>query len=656
MHEELRKAISWCLRILTATGLVISANGYDSRVIDQCYRLPVMEHMFDQSLYSADPFVLAFDSFNPHVGYLYLIKFLEAAIGLSLALFLIYVLTLAVCIHAIWKIRASLFPNLSSLSDWLLVLMFSLCKAGNIGTNHLWEDHLLDRQIGFTLGWLMLMIWLNSRPSRHLLIAILCGLTAIVHPGLGLLYAALWTGIIACYFLIFEFQYLSLLRWCMLICGCMLPWALLYLPQSAELKAGVDPKLFWELATELQGPQHMRPIHWRATQWYAACLLLIWGGVQAFENRRQLHRDRMIIRLGLWCGLIVTGLLLAVLCIEFFQNLNIALAQPFRLATPLRGMMLVLMLPSLIRALKSPFLLTKSRAIALILSLRSDMALMIMLEIEILVWIFRRITRRSSDSPPSFSESLLSVFLQLGGIYWLWQHDPRESHYLILLGYLVGLAFHLIQRIFRSKNGTLIEIEHVNVGIKRKIRWALYAWTLPVASLVLTNDVTSAIGEAMPLKFLGHRWRIHEIPRSDSEKLGLWIRQNLPRETLILSPPRDKSLRLWSQRSLVANIAGSPYQAAALKIWAERVSNLAMFQKDLSQFAQEWPTRRVEFENQFEKANQEQILRWAQEYQADCLVLPVRQNDLGLAESGWQSIRSEGRLSLWIRQHYGKKR
>lgn len=656
MQEKSRKAIGWCLRVLTATGLVISANGYDSRVIDQCYRLPVMEHMFDQSLYSADPFVLAFDSFNPHVGYLYLIKYLESATGLSLALFLLYVLTLAVCIHAIWKIRASLFPNLSSLSDWLLVLMFSLCKAGNIGTNHLWEDHLLDRQIGFTLGWLMLLIWLNPRPSGNLLIAVLCGLTAIVHPGLGLLYAALWTAIIACYSLIFEFRYLSFMRWCMLICGCMLPWAWLYLPQSAELKAGVDPKLFWELATELQGPQHMRPIHWRATQWYAACLLIIWGGLQAFENRRQFQHDRIKINLGLWCGLIVAGLIVAVPGIELIQNLNITLAQPFRLATPLRGIMLVLMLPSLIRALKSPLFVTKSRAITLILSLRSDMALLIMIEIEVLVWIFRRITQRSSDSPPSLSESLLSVFLQLGGIYWLWKHDPRESHYLILLGYLVGLTFQMIQWIFRSKKWTWNQLERVNVGMKRKIRWVLYAWTLPALSLMLTHDIKSASSVAMPLEFLGHRWRIHEIPRSDSEKLGIWIRQNLPRETLILSPPRDKSLRLWSQRSLVANIAGSPYQAAALKIWAERVRNLAMFQQDLSQFAHEWPTKRVDFENQFEKADQEQIFRWARDYQADCLVLPASQDDLGLSESGWQRIRTEGRLGLWIRQHSGKKR
>src|SRR4051812_32191334 len=76
-------------------GLFLTLRGYHSRDGDQAYRLPLLLHRQDPALYADDPFVRAFDAFNPHRGSLTLLDVASRPLGLSAALAGLFAATFA---------------------------------------------------------------------------------------------------------------------------------------------------------------------------------------------------------------------------------------------------------------------------------------------------------------------------------------------------------------------------------------------------------------------------------------------------------------------------------------------------------------------------------------------------------------------------------
>src|SRR6185312_16854837 len=76
-------------------GLYLSLRGYHSRDGDQAYRLPLLLHQQNPNLFEHDPFVVAFEAFNPHRGSLALLDILSGLMGLSATLAVLWVLTFA---------------------------------------------------------------------------------------------------------------------------------------------------------------------------------------------------------------------------------------------------------------------------------------------------------------------------------------------------------------------------------------------------------------------------------------------------------------------------------------------------------------------------------------------------------------------------------
>ena len=136
-------------------GFYLTLRGYHSFDGDQAYRLPLAA-CTGKTLGSIadDPFVQAFEAFNPHRGSLTVLDVVTRPLGLSAGLFVIFVLTFgATCLgvdrlaRAVWPMRG---PNVGLVAVGLVLA----AKAGNIGTNHLFEAMVLDRLIAFALGWL----------------------------------------------------------------------------------------------------------------------------------------------------------------------------------------------------------------------------------------------------------------------------------------------------------------------------------------------------------------------------------------------------------------------------------------------------------------------------------------------------------------------
>src|SRR5271165_7046644 len=100
--ERLRNAPEWrlprCLGYCLILGLFLTLHGYHSFDGDQAYRLPLLLHRLDPTIYADDPFVRAFDLFNPHRGSLMILGWVTGLLGLAAGLLGVFiVLFLTTC-------------------------------------------------------------------------------------------------------------------------------------------------------------------------------------------------------------------------------------------------------------------------------------------------------------------------------------------------------------------------------------------------------------------------------------------------------------------------------------------------------------------------------------------------------------------------------
>src|SRR5947209_2516582 len=128
---------------LLILGLYLTLRGYHSLDGDQAYRLPLLLHRQDPALYADDPFVRAFDAFNPHRGYLALLDLASRPLGLSAGLAALFGLTFAVTCLGIERLARASWPEAGPGVGVVAVVLILLAKAGNVGTNHLFEGMLL---------------------------------------------------------------------------------------------------------------------------------------------------------------------------------------------------------------------------------------------------------------------------------------------------------------------------------------------------------------------------------------------------------------------------------------------------------------------------------------------------------------------------------
>src|SRR3954454_10249993 len=175
----------WAI-LLLFLGAYLTLRGYHSLDGDQAYRLPLLLHRQDPALFADDPFVRAFDAFNPHRGYLALLDVASRPFGLSAGIFALFVTTFVATCLGLDRLARAAWPERGPDVGLVAIGLALTAKAGNIGTNPLFEAMLLDRLIGFALGWLALA-WAVERPATHgTRAAVAIGLAALAHPSIGL--------------------------------------------------------------------------------------------------------------------------------------------------------------------------------------------------------------------------------------------------------------------------------------------------------------------------------------------------------------------------------------------------------------------------------------------------------------------------------------
>ncbi|MGO9914139.1 MAG: DUF6798 domain-containing protein [Isosphaeraceae bacterium] len=612
-----RELPRWLVYFLVL-GFYLTLRGYHSFDGDQAYRLPLLLHWQNPQLYAGDPFVQAFDGFNPHRGALMVLDGVARPLGLPAGLFVLFVLTFGATCLGVARLARAAWPEAGDHVGLLAVGLVLAAKAGNIGTNHLFEAMLLDRLIAFALGWLALAQVVTD-PLRHRWRApgAIC-LATLIHPSLGLQLA-------------------------MFLCGCWMAWPLLgrwtdtpfrtaiqgmaglivavvpglavNVDSGSSLLSGMPADVFWLLSVELQSPQHMLPHLWRMPQWLAWSSYLVLAGLACSSGNglRQAGREhgskdaysplpwppartRLIIALLV----ILAGLAVAWFFIEIRHQVRVTVFQPFRMATVARGIALVLVSGRLIALWQRGTWQGRLRSILMAVGLIGDWLLVVVTLSELAVSIIEAVRSRSRRFQSwSFVDGGVFLAMLALGLYFLAHHDTEYGHIPLLAalgaGSLAGILGRRGRRSFLSRSWSTEWTAPRLGGV------LALAWCVPLAALMAAAVPWNHPWSRHPLvASLLNRCRFIEVPVNDVERLALWCQEHTPATARFIGPPGPKTFRLWSLRSLAFNRAASPYHAAGLADWYARFQDHVDFHVPPVEFVRVYVRDRHRFEARYQ--------------------------------------------------------
>ena len=617
-------------------GVYLTARGYHAFDGDQAYRLPILLHAQNPAVYQSDPFVRGFDTFNPHLGYLGLLRFANFPLGLSSALAILFGLTLIATSIGVDRFARSVWPESGRKVGLVALVLVLLAKAGNIGTNHLYESTLLDRLIGFAMGWLALSACV-ANPKRCLIrSACWVGLAAWVHPSVGL-QLALTLAVSWVFWAMRQGRTEVTARDAGLaILGlgiALIPGLALMIGQGGRLFTGLPVEEFRQLAVLVQGPQHMLPSTWRTPQWLAwACYptlaLLAFARTTNFPSppwpaARWRMAMLMVVNLA--------SLGAAYLAIEVVGDLRVTLFQPFRMATLARGLALVAVSGRVLALWNRGDFPGRARALLIAVGLSADWTLVVATMVDGIMFLCERMTANESVT------NAVGAVLLILGLGFLTRHDTEsgQAPLTLALGVLVV--------------GTLLARFRTLCWTPRRMAWALLvAWFVPISALgvggLMARPDRYAWSEALVA-----RCRFAEVPTDDIERLAVWCRDHTEPSAIFVTPPGPKDFRLWSRRSVAFNRASSPYHAAGLGDWAARYRDHVAFEGSTPAFVQAYLNDRHALEARYGQMTDIEKAALARRQGANYIVAAAPASLKNSDTAGpLKLLRIEGRYAVYV--------
>jgi hypothetical protein len=650
-------------------GLYLTFRGYHSFDGDQAYRLPLLLHRQDPKLYAGDPFVTAVDAFNPHSGWLLVLDLVTRPLGVSAGLFLIFALTFGATCLGIDRLARGVWPQLGPVAGLVAIVLVLAAKAGNIGTNHIFEAMVLDRQVAFALGW-MALAQLAIQPDRgRPLVMAAIGVATLVHPSAGLQLALVLSASSAAWCVLqrwTEVSYRNAFLWIAGLAAAVIPGAVLNLGAGPRLMGEMPASDFWLLSVELQSPQHMLPHLWRMPQWLAVMSYLALAalavshlkigrsvGPECNDHNASIPfawpaaRARLLITLAL----IVAGLAVAWYLIEMRHIVQATVFQPFRMATMGRGIALLLMAGRVVNLWRAGRWLPRMRAILLAVSVIGDWLMVVVTLAELAASVVE--AARSRLTPVSAWQAVDAVVfvVMLGvGLNFLGHHDTEYGHLPLLAAIGVGVASGLPG--IRQSPAFTVRATWTWTRARWRASMAV-AWAVPVAALVAAAvPLDHELARSGLVRGLIGRCRFAPVPADDVERLALWCRDHTPTTARFIGPPGPKTFRLWSQRSLAFNRSSSPYHATGLADWFGRFQDHVAFRGDVESFVHSYLGDRHGFEARYDQLADTELVALALRQGASFVVARAPRQSQGRGaiprlDSPLELLHVEGRCAVY---------
>lgn len=610
-------------------GLYLTLRGYHSLDGDQAYRLPLLLHAQDPALYSRDPFVTAFDQFNPHQGSLLALGGATALLGLSGGIFALFLATFLLTCGAVDRLARDVWAGQARAAGWVAIALILTAKAGNIGTNHLFEAMLLDRLMAMAAGW-WAIAWMVGEPQAGWWRAGAALVpAAIIHPSLGLQFALVVAGT---WIALAFFKKRSLVSWGLAARGiaaaglAVLPGLLLNLDASGSIQRGLSPEDFWTLSVELQSPQHMLPHLWRMPQWLA------WGAYLVLAATAMIRTPEPSVprvRLALMLAVMLAWLAGSWFAIEVLRSPRMTIFQPFRLATVARGLCLVLVSGRLVGLWSRGSWFARTRAVLIGVALAGDWMLVAVTLAELGATTLEHLGERFRRMVPFLYGGILTW-----GLFFLSRHDTESGHWPLLLALGACLLFRMFASVRRA-GGWLVDRVPSRPGLTLAL-----AWSAPVLALVAGVFPVNAPG----FRGLSARCRLVPVAVDDVERLGVWCREHTPVDARFIGPPGPKTFRLWSRRSLAFNRAGSPYHAEGLADWFARFQDHVDLHVPPAEFVRAYVAGRHRLEARYDALDETQLVDLAVRQGADHVIAAATTST---GKGRLERLHAEGRYAVY---------
>jgi hypothetical protein len=647
-------------------GAYWTAKGYHILDGDQAHRLPLLLHGLDPRAFDADPFVRSFDAFNPHRGSLWLVGAVARVVGLSAALTILFVLTFAASVSGVARLGRTIWPGTGNRAGLAAVGLFLIAKAGNIGTNHLFESMLLDRLMALSLAWLAAAAVVEDPRRGWRFSAIALGGAAAIHPSIGLQLSLVFAGAWLAWALAGSVGWRVAIPAATAALLAVAPGLALNLAPFGSLRDGLAPETFWLLTVELQSPQHMLPHLWRMPQWLAAGAYLMLalislrvassslegeggrrpdaggssppaGRLRSQGRREEGTEPAARLRLVLMLGVVLFWLACSWAAVEIVRHVGATVFQPFRMATFARGLALVCAAGYVVALWDRGGCMPRLRAALIPLGLTGDWLLVVVVGVETATLAAEGIGRRVRIE--SLGTVAFTGALAYGGLF-LSRHDTEHGGRSLLALIVASLVAAWVVR--RASGRTF-------TWTRRRWRWAMgLAWATPVAALVAgLAPLESSITASPIVRGLVARCRFSAAPVDDVEILASWCRANTPTTARFIGPPGPKGFRLWSRRSLAFNRAGSPYHAEGIHDWYLRFADHVDFRGTPGEFVRAYLDGRHRLEARYDAMSDAQLAALAARQGADHVVA-LRREALDEGPDGpLEFLHAEGKYAVY---------
>jgi len=317
--------------LLTAT-LALLVNGYRYGVGDQVEQLPIVRRILDPQWLSADPYVNAQAGFNPRFYFAHLMAALARVaplwvVALGLQWLCMAGLALATAWFA-WTCFGSVLGGSLACAGATMALPFYL---GNEGAA--WTNTLISSSPALTLAVAGLSLAIQERGRAA---ALLCGVSAVFHPLVGLETGALVIAATAVRQFVRGRGSAIVLREALLGGAILAPFALLWIvPAMASpgFAEHLDSRAFIDTLAHYRAPHHYLPRQWPREQFLWAAVFSAALGMAWLDWWRRAPVDRAKARVAAaLVGGVVSGYLIAVVFVEFIPMRLIVVAQLFRLS------------------------------------------------------------------------------------------------------------------------------------------------------------------------------------------------------------------------------------------------------------------------------------------------------------------------------------
>jgi hypothetical protein len=352
-------------------------------------------------------------------------------------------------------------------------------------------------------------------------------------------------------------------------------------------------------------------------------------------------------------GVILFFLGAAWVAIDVNHNLRIAIFQPFRMATVARGLALVLIAGRLVELWERGGWLARIRSVLIAVALVGDWLLVVVTITELAVslceWFVERVRQDRLPFAGRMTSVVFAAFTAYG-VFFLSRHDTESGHWPLLA--VLGVALVVISLAGKVLSPDRLRFKGEMWSLPAQ-RWALIAaWLIPVAALIAGLVPADHAAARWPLVHgLVARCRFAATPIDDIERLAVWCKQHTPKNARFIGPPGPKTFRLWSQRSLAFNRAGSPYHAAGLADWFTRFQDHVNVHEPPAAFVRDYLANRHRFEARYDRLSQEERAALAFRHGADHVIAHVpsvhHENGDSNENSPMELLHAEGRYAVY---------